>query len=135
MATNAIPPIPADVPHGFRPAFLMITTGGAFNAHWAFLFPRLHDVAHGKRVHAAGDKRSGFEVEVLRDFDLVESDEAKKFIFLSWIHEQYICDAATGTIINDLNLAEDELEKVALGVPAPGPSIVRLLLPSYAMRI
>jgi hypothetical protein len=135
MATHAIPHIPADVPYGFRPAFLMITAGGAFNAHWAFLFPRLRDVAHGKRVHAIGDKRSGFEVEVLRDFDLTESDDAKKYVFLSWIHEQYMSDAVTGTIINDPNLAEDKLEKVALGVPAPGPSIVRLLIPSYATRI
>jgi hypothetical protein len=126
MADRVVaPPTPSDVPDGFLPAFLMITSGGVFNAHWALFVPSQADPSCGKRVHATGDKRNGFVAEALHDFDLGELQGTRKFVFLSWIHQEYLFlpHSRRGERTDS---AQDKLENVAFQVSAPGPSIVCL---------
>jgi hypothetical protein len=116
--------MPVNVPDGFSPVFLVITSGGAFNAHWSLYVPCLREPARGKRLHATGDKRNGFVVEVAPDFDVKELQGARKFVFLSWIHRQYVRCTQCGFGICTMEVSGDELEAIAGTVPAPGPSVV-----------
>jgi hypothetical protein len=118
--------MPANVPDGFSPVFLVVTSGGAFNAHWSLYVPCHQEPTRGKRLHATGDKRNGFVVEVVLDFDVEELQGARKFVFLSWIHQQYVRCTLCG--IDTMDVSVDELQTMADTVPAPGPSIVCLSL-------
>jgi hypothetical protein len=118
--------MPANVPDGFAPVFLVVTSGGAFNAHWSLYVPCHQEPARGKRMHATGDKRNGFVGEVAPDFDFEELQGARKFVFLSWVHRQYSRCTVCG--IDTTNVSLDELQAIAGTIPAPGPSIVNISL-------
>ena len=134
-----------------RPVYVLVFPSPLFPAHWSLFIPSLTNQSIGIRIHVHGDAKSGFAHEFVRGYDMGQSTQGDKLVLLGEVDEGFLAgdeDESTGvreedggeqTETRDVD-ARNELERIALGVPAPGPSLnsvqnqVRLCLPSFLLN-
>lgn len=106
---------------------LMVYHRALFKAHWALFVPSLtnHDI--GKRIDASGDVRKGFHHVLTRNFDLKMEDRTYSLIEIGALTKGCCLDDELGEEAVDegptVAGARNELERLMLGVEAPGPSM------------
>lgn len=121
-----------------HPVYILIFPSPLFPAHWSLFIPSVspdrttdNPTQTGTRIHVHGDAKSGFAPEFVRNYDTFASVDGDKLVWLADIEEQYmpIVDGPPskdngkhGEECRDIE-AGNELERIALTVPAPGPSL------------
>ncbi|KAK6514938.1 hypothetical protein TWF506_007295 [Arthrobotrys conoides] len=83
---------------------LISYNGGLFKDHWSLFIPTV-GTGIGYRVHATGDLRTGFEFELIEEYDLENTSRRHTKTFLSEITDV------------------DRVIQVARQTPTPGPSL------------
>ncbi|KAH7134329.1 kinase-like domain-containing protein [Dactylonectria macrodidyma] len=108
-----------------RAVYVIVYTSRLFPAHWALWIPSQGDSAIGKRVHATGDARAGFEVEFDRNYDIEHTGRQHQLVPLAQVHEIFINDVSctVGPLSSECQPC-DKIEEIALLVSAPSPSLV-----------
>lgn len=97
-----------------------------FAAHMALFVPHAGDDDVGKVLHATGDQRSGFVHEFKRNYSALDTARLPEKYALGSVHAGVVVDVVDdGALVIDTEPvdAHDEIERVALSVPAPGPSL------------
>lgn len=105
--------------------YILVYTSRLFPAHWALWIPSRRDPAIGKRVHATGDARVGFEVEFDRNYNIEQTSRQHQLVHLAQVQDTFISDASciSGPLSSERQPC-DKIEEVALSLPPPGPSLV-----------
>ena len=105
-----------------RPLKLIIYHSPLFSAHWSLFIPSIQDSNIGKRIHVVGDSLNGFTHEFVRNENLEDETRSYSLIDIGEVDAEIVADAAADTgrdsEIRDA-AAVDELERLALEVPAP----------------
>jgi hypothetical protein len=109
-----------------RSIYLIVYNSRLFPAHWSLWIPSLSDPTIGKRIQATGDALTGFTIAFERNYDIEATNRAHRLITLAEVDDIYVDDGDSckgGPESTDARPI-DKLEKIALSVPAPGPSLV-----------
>lgn len=117
-----------------RPVSILIFPSPLFPAHWSLFIPSIVTEAIGTRIHVHGNARSGFTHEFVRNYDIAPSTQGDKLVPLGWVDGRLLesndglgtsesaeCNGGL-TESRDVD-AKNELERIALSVRAPGPSL------------
>lgn len=113
-----------------RPIYLIVYHSRPFPAHWAIWIPHKNEPSPegmGKVIQVEGNPSEGFSHEFKRNYDSSQDSRLHSVILLGTIDGSNILDSdthANGKGTTDVT-AIDEVEKVALSVPAPRPSLRR----------
>lgn len=116
-----------------RPISLLIFPSPLFPAHWSLFIPSPTPTTKsiGTRIHVHGDARAGFAHEFVRGYDVSRSTLGDKLVPLGVVDEAVLAEGegeggqeydGVQTETRDVD-ARNELERIALRVPAPGPSL------------
>ncbi|RYP78257.1 hypothetical protein DL771_000734 [Monosporascus sp. 5C6A] len=128
--TTAVPASPEEQPTGspeYRTLYLLsYVPSPLFPAHWSMWVPyRGSDGSVGKRgtrLHVTGDSRNGFAHDFDRGYDPDEDDRCPWVRAAARIEERHVEDPPTPEGASACE-AHNRLERVALSIPAPGPSM------------
>ncbi|RYP25260.1 hypothetical protein DL765_000141 [Monosporascus sp. GIB2] len=128
--TTAVPALPEGRPTGppeYRTLYLLsYVPSPLFPAHWSMWVPyRCSDGSasrKGTRLHVTGDSRSGFAHDFDRGYDPGEDGRWPWVGAAARIEERHVEDAPAPEGAGARE-ARNRLERVALSVPAPGPSM------------
>ncbi|TVY43316.1 hypothetical protein LSUB1_G001423 [Lachnellula subtilissima] len=107
-----------------RPVYLIIYHSPIFAAHWALWIPYYEEEVTGKTgkiINVQGSPSEGFLHEFERNYDVAAETRRHSIKLLSWLDSKYIIDT-TGDYSVD-STAIDVLERSALTIQAPGPSL------------
>jgi hypothetical protein len=110
-----------------RPVYLIIYHSPIFAAHWALWIPSYNkDVIGqtGKVINVQGSPSDGFIHEFERNYDLSSESRSHSLKLLSLVDSNSILDTAYGDCSAD-STPIDVLERSALDIQAPGPSLRR----------
>jgi hypothetical protein len=111
-----------------RPVYTISYRSPVFPAHWALWIPSYNAEAKatgnvGKMIYVEGDASAGFIHQFIRNYDISMTLGSKSVHFISWTDAANIADEANSRgLVND-KTATDIIEKLALDVAAPGPSL------------
>ncbi|KZW00260.1 hypothetical protein EXIGLDRAFT_722311 [Exidia glandulosa HHB12029] len=101
-----------------------------FAAHMALFIPHADSEQDdlGKVLHATGDQRSGFVREFKRNYSALDTARRPTRHVIGTIDAVFVLDVVgDGELLIETDPAEadaqDEIERVALSVAAPGPSL------------
>lgn len=131
--------------------YVLIPPSPLFAAHWSFFIPdassfdtaskRLEEPRTGRRIHVSGDRLNGFNLEIVRGYDLTKHRSVRRFPIAivasvglesqspssqnedSSIFPQKDEDEGGGYIDNH---PIDGFERACVETPAPGPSLNRV---------
>jgi hypothetical protein len=115
-----------------RPILLIRYPGFPFKDHWALFIPSVQTPTFGTLLQVEGDVRSGFRHDVIRNFDTKSTENngrgsgSCKLSFLGEVADKHVHDTpgSGDTIVGATDTAtKDDIERVAMGVEAPGPSM------------
>ncbi|RYP08538.1 hypothetical protein DL764_001869 [Monosporascus ibericus] len=128
--TPAAPAPPEEQPTGppeYRTLYLLsYVPSPLFPAHWSMWVPhRASDGSvskRGTRLHVTGDSRNGFAHDFDRDYDPDEDGRRPWVRAAARIAERHVEDPPTPEGVSAYE-ACNRLERVALSIPAPGPSM------------
>ncbi|KFY00869.1 hypothetical protein O988_03073 [Pseudogymnoascus sp. VKM F-3808] len=98
-----------------HPVYLIVYRSPIFAAHWALWVPVITDGAEGtvgKVLQVEGSASEGFAYEIMRNHDLGACSRRKSLVPLCSVDAAYVDDKE-----------EDTLERLALSVPPPTPSL------------
>lgn len=98
-----------------------------FPAHWGLWIPSAGNPTVGKVIHVTGDSFSGFGHELKRGYSTVNTDRKPDLFFLANVEDRHIVDTpvcGVDTIVVD-TIAVDDIERIALAIPAPAKSLNR----------
>lgn len=128
-AARPVPQAPAvspSRPAGALLAELVIYNGSPFKDHWAYFIRSSTKSDVGVYIHATGDVRTGFTLEIKRGYDFSKTNtRPTKRIPLQWIDARYINENA---MCNNGLLKFDTVpvclfEQSALTIEAPEKSL------------
>ena len=109
----------------FRSIFLLSYPSGTFKSHWAIMIPRAGAgrIQKGTQVHAIGNLKDGFELEIRRNFD-IDATRTKPDtpIEIGVVPVQYI-DGPEDEKYSKGSVPRDALERAMFSVPAPSKSL------------
>ncbi|RDL39283.1 uncharacterized protein BP5553_03623 [Venustampulla echinocandica] len=109
-----------------RPIYLVSYNNRLFPAHWGLWVPSYEAGEAGnmgKVIHVEGDARNGFVHGFKRNYDMATSERAKELVLLGWTDSVNVVGGDNyGPLVID-TIATDVIERLALDVPAPGPSL------------
>lgn len=118
-----------------RSVHILTSKSRLFPAPWALWIPSQENTQVGKIIQAIGDTTEGFEVEFVRNYNLITQHRPREIVFLASIDEKYIVDTpGDGSKIEDRN-AVDDIERRALSIPTPGKSLASVFLPKAVSSI
>lgn len=108
-----------------REVYLIRYPSHPFKDHWGLWIPSTTNEHVGTIIHVEGDVRNGFTHGVKRSYDLREDSRAKRFDLLGrvpagHVHDDSSSDGEIETFDTD---PRDDIERTALSIPAPGPSM------------
>ncbi|PQE09994.1 hypothetical protein CJF31_00003916 [Rutstroemia sp. NJR-2017a BVV2] len=111
-----------------RPIYLTVYSSPMFAAHWSIWIPDCDantqkTTAIGKRIHVHGDSRVGFDHEFVRNFNMDLDERTRTDILLGWTDTANVAARTDGDTNSTDKEARDIIEKWALTIPAPGPSL------------
>lgn len=106
-----------------RPVYLIVYNSPLFAAHWSLFIPQLGSDTLGKLIHVTGDVREGFQHQFKRNYDLSETTHGYQRIALPSVAANHIVDVRGNGQRSSDTTPHDDLERIALEVPAPGPSL------------
>jgi len=103
--------------------YLIIYHSPLFPAHWALFVPNPSTSKIGKVLNVVGSVAAGFEHEFKRNYDLTEDGRQYSLLLLDdAVDKKVVCDTTDEESTIDA-VGRDEMERLALEVPAPGPSL------------
>jgi len=108
-----------------RPVYLIIYHSPIFAAHWALWIPSYNKNVigqSGKIINVQGSPSDGFVHEFERNYNLSAESRSHSLKLLGWVDPKSILDTACGDHSVD-NTPIDALERSALDIQAPGPSL------------
>ena len=105
-----------------RPVYLLSYPNRMFAAHWSILVPLKESPQKGTRIHVTGDSLNGFVHQFERDDVPGEDSRHPCMKCLASVDDSHIRDPPKTA--KDFE-AYNELERLALSAPAPGPSLKR----------
>lgn len=106
-----------------RDIYLIVYNSLLFPAHWTLWIPTKANPQIGKGIHVTGDAANGFQHEFKRNYDLSEEDRANRLFLLAQVDDRWVADVpGDGSFSVDTTPADD-VETIALSVPAPGKSL------------
>ncbi|PQE29500.1 hypothetical protein CJF32_00003257 [Rutstroemia sp. NJR-2017a WRK4] len=111
-----------------RPIYLTVYNSPMFAAHWSIWIPDYDAntqkaTAIGKRIHVHGDSLLGFDHEFVRNFNMDLEERTRTDILLGWTDTANVAARTDGDICSTDKEVRDIIEKWALSIPAPGPSL------------
>jgi hypothetical protein len=113
-----------------RPILLLRSPGFPFKDHWAMFVPIVSNPTFGTLLQVEGDVRSGFRHDVIRNFDTTNTENngrgsgSCKLSLIGEVAEKHVHDTpASGDMIVGTTDTKDDIERVAMAVEAPGPSM------------
>jgi hypothetical protein len=126
---DTAPPLPVVAPTGPAGAFtvkLLIYNGAPFNDHWAYWVPSHANPDIGVVLHATGNVRNGFKLQVKRSHNFnLTLDQPTKRIPLQWVDAKYFDEKKM--LNNGKHKLDDvavcDFERSAHKVEAPGKSL------------
>lgn len=103
----------------------MITSGFPFKDHWGYWVYGQNEDSCGVLIHATGNVRDGFTLQIKRSFDFSKSTKKPTMIPLQWIDSQFVDQKA---MFNNGEYKDDKapvykFEASAFKVEAPGKSL------------
>ncbi|OSD01920.1 hypothetical protein PYCCODRAFT_1435917 [Trametes coccinea BRFM310] len=101
---------------------LVIYHSRLFKAHWSVLVPDRGTSTRGTRIHVSGSLSSGFEHEIIREYDVEATGRSHSIIPLGTITPGAL-QPTVSVEPHDTSTASNRLEEIALETPAPGPSL------------
>ncbi|KAK2764013.1 hypothetical protein FQN54_009632 [Arachnomyces sp. PD_36] len=124
------PPVASTGPTGSLLVKLLIFNGAPFMDHWAYwVRSSRSDSKKGILMHAVGDVRDGFVLEIHRSYDFDDDDSMSppdKRIPLQWVDAKYLDEKAMFNDWGEHKLDDTpvcEFEGSALKVKAPEKSL------------
>lgn len=119
-------PIPMARPDGVFLVHLITFNGFPFMDHWAYWIAKDSTTDIGVVIHATGDVRNGFQLEVKRSHDLsAPGNKPTTKTPLQWIDQKYVDEGAmlnNGIPIMDYSPVS-EIESRLFQVEAPGKTL------------
>lgn len=111
----------------YRQIFLLVWPSGLFKAHWAIFIPDLADKTFkkGKYIHVEGALDSGFEMAVVRGWDIDQTNRRPGTpIEIGWVQSDKVVDTPTqkGRLEKDA-VPRDKIEAFLASVPPPAASL------------
>jgi hypothetical protein len=107
-----------------RPVYLIIYHSPIFTAHWALWIPSYEEEVikkTGKIINVQGSPSEGFIHEFERNYDESTESRSHSLKLLVLIDSENVVDTSGEYSVD--NTAIDVLERSALAIPAPGPSL------------
>ena len=103
---------------------LIVYHSRLFKAHWAVLVPHGPDTSVYTKVQVTGTLAQGFEHEFQREYDPEATGRGHSLFPLGSVPADAVASALDMPVDEeDTTTASNKLERIALGVPAPGPSL------------
>lgn len=106
-----------------RPIYLIVFHSPLFAAHWSLWIPSPKNSTIGKVSHVEGSPSAGFSHEFKRNYDISTESRKNSVIFLCQVDGDSVVDAAGDGAYSTDATAVDVVERWALAVEAPGPSL------------
>ncbi|KAI1139346.1 hypothetical protein F5Y05DRAFT_412448 [Hypoxylon sp. FL0543] len=110
----------------YRSVFLLTYKSATFKSHWALFVPHAQDRSckTGRKIHAIGNVQEGFEIEIIRNYDLtLTRTKPLTPIELGIVSTQYLVEVAEDFQYGIDTTARDAFEDLILSVPAPSKSL------------
>ena len=107
-----------------RPVYLIIYHSPIFAAHWALWIPSYEKEVIGKTgkiINVQGSPSEGFVHKYERNYDLSTETRSHSLKLLSWVDSKKVVDTSGEYSVD--STAIDVLERSALAIQAPGPSL------------
>lgn len=97
-----------------------------FHAHWALFVPDQADPQRGTVINIRGDPLNGFDHEIQRDYVPSEDPDKPPFMTkLGSLEDTLVVRPHRSLEAGKDAVAYTDLERLALSIPAPGPSLGR----------
>ena len=107
-----------------RDIVLVRYTAPPFKDHWAIFIPSAQNPKFGTLIQVEGDVRSGFHHNIRRNYDLKHTTRNVQTNLIGRVADKHVHSTPSqGTLVRDAPNTKDDCERVALSVPAPGPSM------------
>jgi hypothetical protein len=113
-----------------RPILLLRSPGFPFKDHWAIFVPSVQTPTFGTLLQVEGDVRWGFRHDVTRNFDTKStenngrSSDSCKLSLIGEVADKHVHDTPdSGELILGATDTKDDVERAAMAVEAPGPSM------------
>lgn len=106
-----------------RTVHLIVYNSPLFRAHWGLLIPARGSSTKGKLIHVTGNVLRGFEHEFKRNYDVSHTTRPHRVVVIGHVADHIIVDVPGNGESSTDTTPHDNLERIALGVPAPGPSL------------
>lgn len=113
-----------------RPIHILRTSAPPFKDHWGLWLPSSKDENIGTVIEVQGGVHSGFEHDITRNYNYAASNRPSRLTFLGNVEDVHVLDPPDGddgdgdggVEVHDTQ-ARDEVERCALSIPPPGPSM------------
>ena len=106
-----------------RTVYLLVYHSPLFPAHWGLWIPNAGSTTIGKTVHVFGDVANGFEHEFKRNYEPDGTNRRNSLIELAQVEDDHVVDSPGEDFSVDTNPLDD-VERVALSIPAPSKSLL-----------
>ncbi|CDO77623.1 hypothetical protein BN946_scf184946.g16 [Trametes cinnabarina] len=108
---------------GVRRAYLVVFHSPLFKAHLVLIIPNSNsNYAVGTMIHVAGSVSAGFNHKIRRRYDLGQTHRNYTVIEIGTVTAEAIQTFPTFNPQYPA-MASNQMEQVALSIPAPGPSL------------
>lgn len=108
-----------------RSIHILRTSAPPFKDHWGLWLPSTKDENIGTVIEVQGGVHSGFEQLITRNYNYAASNRPARLTFLGNVEDVHVLDPPDsdgGVEVIDTQ-ARDEVERCALSIPPPGPSM------------
>ena len=107
-----------------RNIYLPVHPRRLFKDHWCIFIPSAENLNVGTLIEMEGSAREGFSHAVSRLYDLKLSDRKPRTFLLGQVGDDQVHATPAGghLVMYDLT-PPDNVERCALSLPAPGPSM------------
>ncbi|RMD41868.1 hypothetical protein DV735_g3284, partial [Chaetothyriales sp. CBS 134920] len=95
-----------------------------FKDHWAIFVPSASSQDVGTLIQVEGDVRAGFAHDMKRNYDIRNTRRNFHIDVIGTVEDRHVHSTpSSGELVRDARDAKDDIERAALSIPAPGPSM------------
>jgi len=107
-----------------RDIILVRYPAAPFKDHWAIFIPSTADPNFGTLIQVEGDVKNGFTHNIRRNYNTKATRRSIRQTVLAKVADKHVhaTPSSGAQVRNDTN-PRDDIERVALTIPAPGPSM------------
>jgi len=106
-----------------RQIYCLTYSSFPFKDHWSYFIPSVVNPRIGTKIHVEGSVRAGFNHEIVRNYNLDFTHRTIHLHLLGEVPDADVHDTPSSGPLTIDTISRDNIERLALSVPAPGPSM------------